>query len=179
MKFNVATHQDVRRIADLHIENWRETYRGSLTDHYLDHEIWDDRRQDWEQRLSHPAENQHVLMALDGDELAGFVCVYGRQHAAFGTLIENLHSSKLYRGKGIGKRLFLMAAEWSLKTHPEDGLYLEVLASNTAAIGFYEALGGVNVESNLWAAPGGGEVLEFSYYWENLKCLLSEQDQTK
>lgn len=176
MEFRSATLKDAQLVADLHIENWRETYRGSLTDHYLDHEIWDDRLQDWEQRLSHPADKQFVLMALDGDELAGFVCAYGRQHAEFGTLIENLHSSKTHRGQGIGKRLFLMAAEWALKTYPQDGLYLEVLASNTAAIGFYEALDGVNVESNLWAAPGGGEVLEFSFYWENLEYLLSKRD---
>lgn len=172
MNYRTANREDARLIADLHIENWRETYRGSLTDHYLDHEIWDDRRQDWEKRLSHPAGNQFVLMALDGDQLAGFVCAYGQHHAKFGTLIENLHSSQTYRGRRIGKRLFLMAAEWALKTCPDDGLFLEVVASNTAAIGFYEALGGVHVESNIWTPPGGGEVLEYSFYWENLQDLI-------
>ena len=174
MEFRTATLDDAKAIANLHIANWRETYRGALTDHYLDHEIWDDRRQDWQQRLSHPAENQFVLMALDGAQLAGFVCAYGNHHKRFGTLIENLHSSRSHRGQGIGKKLFLMAAEWSLKSYPKGGLYLEVVDSNKAAQGFYTALGGVHVESNIWVPPGGGEVIEFSFYWESLAKLLEE-----
>lgn len=167
MIFREATIKDKEQISALHIENWRETYRGALTDRYLDQEIFEERRQDWENRLNHPTENQFVLMALDGDHLAGFVCAYGNQHAQFGTLIENLHTNKTYRGQGVGKKLFFLAAEWSLKSYPDAGLYLEVIGSNTAAIGFYKALGGVHVESNIWVPPGGGDVLEYSFYWEN------------
>ncbi|MFT5195612.1 MAG: ribosomal protein S18 acetylase RimI-like enzyme [Candidatus Promineifilaceae bacterium] len=181
MEFRTATSQDQDRIVNLHIDNWRETYRGALADRYLDDQISDDRQQDWTQRLTHPAENQLVLVAKEGDALCGFVCAYGNHHAQFGTLIENLHSNKSHRGRGIGKRLFLQAAEWSLKIYPDAGLYLEVVASNTAAIGFYEALGGIHVESNIWTPPGGGEVLEFSFYWENkeLKELINWKNSQK
>lgn len=177
MDFKQASLAEADTIANLHIENWRETYRGALTDHYLDHEIWVERRQDWDTRLRHPAANQFVLMALDNDQLAGFVCAYGNHHPKFGTLIENLHASQSYRGKGIGKKLFLAAAAWSLQSYPDVGLYLEVVSSNTAAISFYSALGGTHVESNIWTPPGGGELLEFSYYWEDLAQLLGKRNR--
>lgn len=167
MEYRVATVKDVKAIANLHIENWRETYRGSMTDHYLDHEIWDERQQDWRQRLSVPAEDQFVLIALDGSKLCGFVCAYGNHHAKFGTLVENLHSHKNVRGQGVGKWLLAKAAEWSLQHYPSAGLYLDVLESNTAAQGFYRALGGVHVENRPWVPPGGGQIIEFSFHWEN------------
>ena len=167
MEFKTATLENAEEIANLHIANWRETYRGAMSDQYLDYEIWAERQKHWLECLKDPAENQFVLIAKNGDKLCGFVCAFGDHHAKYGTLVENLHSHKSVRGQGVGKRLLAKAAEWSLQHYPSAGLYLDVLESNIAAQGFYKALGGVHVEDRPWVPPGGGQVIEFSFYWEN------------
>lgn len=172
MNYRVATYDDYARIASLHIENWRETYRGAMLDFYLDHEIEEERLNHWQERLRDPPENMFLFLAEEGVKLCGFVCAYGSHHPKLGTLVENLHSHKSVRGLGVGKRLLGAAAEWSLKHHPSAGLYLDVLESNTAAQGFYAALGGIHVEDRPWEPPGGGEVIECSYYWADLKKLV-------
>ena len=172
MKYRTATILDAQRIAALHIENWRETYRGSMLDAYLDHDIELERPTHWQQRLSHPPPNMTLFLAEDGAKLCGFVCAFGNHHPKFGTLVENLHSHKSVRGLGVGKRLLGAAADWSLTHYPNAGLYLDVLESNTAAQGFYAALGGVHVEDRPWEPPGGGEVIEYSYYWADPSRLL-------
>ncbi|MEM8859389.1 MAG: GNAT family N-acetyltransferase [Chloroflexota bacterium] len=172
MNYRLANFDDFERIAALHVVNWRETYRGAMLDHYLDHEVWDERHENWKGLLGDPADNQFVLLAEDGEKLCGFVCAYGNHHPTYGTLVENLHSDKSVRGQGVGKMLLARAADWSLASHPTAGLYLDVLESNTAAQGFYKALRGVHVESKPWVPPGGGEVIEFSFYWENPQILV-------
>ena len=172
MIYRTADLADCERIAALHIENWRETYRGAMRDHYLDDEIWEERRQHWHQRFSHPADNQKVILAEAGEKLCGFVCAFGDQHQKYGTLVENLHSHISVRGQGVGKRLLKAAAEWSLQTHLAAGLHLDVLENNRAAQGFYAALGGKHVLSVPWVPPGGGEVIEFKYHWPDIKLLI-------
>lgn len=171
MNYRLATFDDHEQIVTLHVANWRETYRGAMLDHYLDHEAKDERREHWKQLLGHPAHNQFVLLAENGEKLCGFVCAYGNHHSVYGTLVENLHSDKSVRGQGVGKRLLARAAVWSLKNHPKTGVYLDVLESNTAAQGFYKALGGVHVETRPWVPPGGGQVIEYSYYWSHPEAL--------
>ena len=36
MEYKTATLENAEEIANLHIANWRETYRGSMSDQYLD-----------------------------------------------------------------------------------------------------------------------------------------------
>ncbi len=173
INFRTATFADHKRIAYLHIENWRETYRGAMLDRYLDHEIESERLKHWRECFTHPPPNMQVILAENNDKLCGFVCAFGGHHPKYGTLVENLHSHKSVRGQGIGKRLLAQAAEWSLQNHPSAGLYLDVLESNTAAQGFYEALGGKHVENRPWEPPGGGEVIEYSYFWADLSKLVT------
>lgn len=172
MIYRTAELSDYERIAALHIENWRETYRGAMQDKYLDEEIWDERHEHWRQCFTHPAENQLVIVAERGTTLCGFVCAFGNQHRQYGTLVENLHSHISVRGQGVGKRLLKKAAEWSLQTDPAAGLHLDVLETNTAAQGFYTALGGLHVLSAPWQPPGGGVVTEFKYHWADVSVLI-------
>ena len=150
IKFREAVAADTQQIAALHITNWRETYRGSMLDHYLDYEVEEERLNHWRERMSHPPENMLVYLAEVGGKLVGFVCAFGNQDPDYGTLVENLHTHKSVRGQGVGKRLLKKAAEWSLETYPDGGMYLEVLESNTAAQGFYAALGGKVVDRRPW-----------------------------
>jgi hypothetical protein len=68
-----AQFSDYAAIAKLHTDNWKETYRGFLSDHYLDHEIEKERLDTWYKRLP---DSQIITVALSDDLIVGFCYVY-------------------------------------------------------------------------------------------------------
>jgi hypothetical protein len=83
-----ATAADAAAIATLHAESWRAAYRGMYSDDYLDGPVFEDRLRVWNERFSPPSSEQFVLLGLDGDDVLGFVCAYGRADPTWGTLID-------------------------------------------------------------------------------------------
>lgn len=167
MEFREAQFKDHSRIADLHANSWIDSYRGIVSDEYLDNLVTGERLHTWRERLKHHSENQFVLMALANTSLVGFICVYGNKHQKYGSLIDNLHVASSYQGKGIGTVLMRKATEWLQENYPDQGMYLEVLADNRDAIAFYRSLGAVEAEEGFWLAPCGSRVKEFTYRWEH------------
>ncbi len=172
MLVRAATIDDYRPIAQLHADSWRTTYRGIFKDEYLDEHVLHDRIGIWRERLTMPKGNQHVLIAEEHSSLLGFICAYGNEDTRWGTFIDNLHVVSARKRQGIGRRLLTEIARWSNHHYPDAGLYLGVLAPNTAARRFYEALGATNRESCLWEPPGGGEVVDLRYAWPSACALL-------
>jgi len=170
-----AQPSDVEAIARIHAESWRVAYRGALRDAYLDGDIFNERLEVWQQRFLAPANNQHVLVAKDEQEIIGFVCAFGAENSQWGTLLENLHVSQPNWGRGIGARLMTEVASLSTSAYPGKGMYLWVLAPNVAARRFYERLGATDTGQELWVAPGGGTVQRLRYVWANLEPLISRR----
>ena len=101
---------------------------------------------------------------------------FGANHPKFGTIIDNLHVKAGSKGQGTGSRLLAAAAAWSLENYRDHDLYLEVLACNSNAIGFYQAKGAKNIETAYWHTPCDNKVKEFIYSWgspENLAKHLA------
>ncbi|WP_421019296.1 GNAT family N-acetyltransferase, partial [Klebsiella pneumoniae] len=78
---------------------------------------------------------------LDG-QVIGFLCALREDGTQWGVLVDNLHLLPASRGHGVGKRLMGEAARWAMAQCVSQ-LHLLVYEANTAAIGFYETLGGV------------------------------------
>ncbi|MEO6039557.1 MAG: GNAT family N-acetyltransferase, partial [Saprospiraceae bacterium] len=152
-------------IAALHADSWRRTYRGILRDDFLGSEVFHDRKAVWEQKFEAPPANQWVLLALEADQLAGFICVYGGKDARWGSFIDNLHVAYAWKGQGIGANLMQAAAAWLRKNHPEAGMYLWVYEANVAARRFYKKMGAARVEFAQRKNPGGGVARSFRYAW--------------
>lgn len=170
MDYRVATVEDAETIASIHARSWVETYRGIFSDKYLDDEVWAERSASWLERLTNPMPNQHTLVAVENGDICGFICAFGNQHPQWGTFIDNLHVASAHQRQGIGIILMRMAAEWSMQTYPDNGMYLEVLEDNHGARGFYQRLGATHHETNLWQPPGGGDkVHDLLFVWESLK----------
>lgn len=161
-----ADAADAPAIARLHAESWRRNYRGIWRDAYLDGPVYADRAEVWHKRLSDPADNQRILLAVDGENLAGFACLYLHDDPVFGTLLDNLHVSYNYQGKGIGAQLIRAAAGIAQAQAPEVPFYLWVLEGNQAARGFYEKSGGVHRETTEAMEPDGGTSVICRYVWE-------------
>lgn len=161
----VATSDDADTIAALHAESWRVAYRGAMRDAYLDGEVGAERRTLWNERLTAPPANQHVLVAEEGGEVVGFACAYGAADPTWGTELDNLHVRRRHHGSGGGTALLATVAAWCAALHSERGLYLWVLDQNHAARRFYERLGASDIGGDVWLAPDGSALPTRRYAW--------------
>ena len=170
---------DLSSIANLHAQSWCDNYRDVLSEEYLDKTVFADRQAIWTSRLNKPLTNQLVLVAEIDDHICGFICVFGDNHPTFGTIIDNLHVKPGNKGKGLGRHLLSGAASWAANNYKNTDLYLEVLESNTKAIGFYEYLGAKNIGSSYWHTPCGNQTKEFIYSWGLPETLVEELQLSK
>ncbi len=91
IEYRQARLSDAQAIGLLHARSFRENVRGEFTDEFLDADLPAELLQLWQGRLDLPPENQFVQVALDDENLLGFVCAYGAHDSQWGSLIDNLH----------------------------------------------------------------------------------------
>jgi len=171
LEYRQAGPADADAIALLHTRSWRENYRGSLSDAFLDGELPAERLRVWRDRLDRPPRNQFVQLAVDGAELAGFVCAYGDHEPEWGSLVDNLHVAKAAKRTGIGASLMTQAGTWLARSYPDLGVYLWVLEVNAPARRFYERLGARNAGVSVMETHGGAVVRSCRYTWPRAALL--------
>ena len=167
-----AQFSDYAAIAKLHTDNWKETYRGILSDHYLDHEIDKDRLDTWYQRLKSPADNQFITIAISDDLIVGFCCVFLNDDPAYGSLIDNLHVAPEFRRSGIGKMLVKYSARYVCENADNKKMYLWVFEENKNARIAYQYMGGTNVETVDKGNPDGTISRTCRIFWSDASKLL-------
>ncbi len=167
IQYSVAKPEHWEAIARLHAYSWQTHYRGIFTDRYLDDDVVDDRLQVWQRRFDNPSKEQYVIMALDGELLCGFGCVFLNYHEEFGALLDNLHVHHDWQGQGIGYALMKQCCAWTLQQKPDAKLYLWVLKDNHIAREFYEKVGGAPADVITENNPGGGEAEIIRIIWNN------------
>ena len=175
MTLRTATAADARAIAVLHADSWQRTYRGMMSDAYLDGACLDDRLRVWRERFAAPPANQVVVLADGNDGLDGFVCAYIDDDPRWGSLIDNLHVRHTARKRGLGRLLMREAAARCEAVLPGGALYLYVLQANLNAQRFYDRLGGVNVETLEMEGHDGGVARSYRYAWADASALLRQR----
>lgn len=145
--FRQATVEDCIPIARLHADSWKRTYRGILSDDYLDQVVDQERLTVWTHRFNNPPGNQHIVVATIQEKIIGFCCAYIDDDPAFGTLVDNLHVIYENQKTGIARRLMHMIATHVNDNATSNTIYLWVYESNTNARLAYEKLGGINFET--------------------------------
>ncbi|BCW18059.1 N-acetyltransferase [Arthrobacter sp. NtRootA9] len=138
-----AAAPDVERLADVHVQCWRETYRGMLSDAFLASASRDDRLALWRHLLDRP-DPADAWVACDGATVVGFSGARtlpapgspeGHPPPASGNLeLWGLYLLASHQGLGLGRQL-LEAALGSRAAS------LWVAAGNSRAIGFYRRFG--------------------------------------
>lgn len=169
-----ATVADIENIACLHAISWQENYREALSADFLDNKVLADRMALWTMRLNTPTANQSVFIAYVEDELVGFISIFGANHKTYGTIIDNLHVKGNYKGYGLGTRLLNTAALWANEHYANVSLYLEVLACNVKAMGFYSSLGANNIAASYWQTPCNNKTKEYVYSWPSIATLIAK-----
>ena len=172
MHYRLATHTDTESVAQLHAESWRNSYRGMLSDDYLQTQVVADRRATWQQRLQCATFGQYVLLAEDGGRLCGFICLFANADPRLGTLLDNLHVAAAHQGQGIGRMLMYRAAYWVQTTLASPSMHLWVFASNAPAIRFYERLGGRVDGEKMEDSFGTTPVRALRYVWDDVAPLV-------
>jgi ribosomal protein S18 acetylase RimI-like enzyme len=172
IKLRQAQFSDYRAIAKLHADNWKQTYRGILSDNYLDTEADIDLLNTWHRRLSEPEENQIITVAVLNKDIVGFCCTILNDDPLFGSLIDNLHVSTAMQKAGIGKMLIKDAAEAIIEKALTRKMYLWVYEANINARRAYERLGGTNLETILKRGNDGTVVSTCRYTWGDVAKII-------
>lgn len=131
-----ATPADYPAIAQLQIASWRDAYVDQLPKEYLGQPVVDDVTGRWTGRKLAPKDI--LLVSEASGQINGFALILALTPA----YVDNLHVLPEMRGQGIGSKLLKSAAR-ALITQGRNSLCLTVITTNYAALGFYEALGGV------------------------------------
>jgi len=181
--FRAGGAADADAVAQLHADSWRRTYRGIYPDAYLDGDLLGDRRAVWSARLSDTERRPILILAeaaslaeaagLAGTTLAGFVCIFAADDAAWGSLIDNLHVARAAQRTGVGRALMRAAGVALAGSHAAVPVHLFALEDNTAARAFYERIGGRNAGVEPHTTPGGGMANACRYAWDSPGALIA------
>ncbi len=155
---------DADAIAAVHAASWRATYRGILSDAYLDGPIDEERQRFWRARFTNEPFPLTVAAFVDGS-MAGFACAFANEDARWGTRIDNLHVLSGYKRRGLATRLMRALASRIEIVAPETPVYLWVYEVNRAARAAYESLGGRLTEHGSRTGAGGTAAPALRYTW--------------
>jgi ribosomal protein S18 acetylase RimI-like enzyme len=163
---------DADDLARVHVQSWRETYKGLLPDAYLARMSETAHARRFGHALMKPGPDDVTLAAADRWGLVGYA-----QGGASRRRVENeaevatLYLVRSAQNRGLGSRLLRDAAR-ALAAKGATSLVISVLQGNFGARGFYEHLGGVAEPARLEPGPGGGMFHEVAYRWADIRTLI-------
>lgn len=161
---------DEAAIARVHVDTWRTTYAGIVSDEHLAALSYERSEAKWAERIVDP--QMLVFVAeLEPGLVVGFASGGAARKAVAGCDGElyALYVFKANQGHGYGRRL-VEAMAGALRERGFRSMVIWALKGNPAC-GFYEAMGGRQAgESTIEI---GGEALpELAYSWPDLSALL-------
>jgi ribosomal protein S18 acetylase RimI-like enzyme len=156
---------DAEPIARLHTDSWRRTYRGMMSDEFLDGGALANRQNVWHERLNSGPANQFVCVAEHDGEVGGFICAFADADPSWGSYIDNLHVAYRQQRRGVGRALMGSAGDWLCRVQPDRAVFLWVMEANLAAREFYERLGARNAGTVSLEDPSGGFAPNCRYVW--------------
>jgi ribosomal protein S18 acetylase RimI-like enzyme len=167
MIFRRPLPAEAETFASLHVQCWKESYRGIVPDTLLDAAQPRDRYEMWHNIVVNP--RRIVIGTWVEGVPAGFV-VAGEPHQR---ILENedgqlaaLYILKRYHRMGIGSALVQQAAaQW--RAMDGTSMSIGVLAANMNARAFYESLGAKLVRTGTYNWSGH-EMPDCIYIWRDL-----------
>jgi L-amino acid N-acyltransferase YncA len=169
-----AKVEDAGAIAKVHVESWKTTYAGIVSDVFLASLNKEQRTQSWREQIL--AANISILVAEDETGIFGF--------AAGGEVREKLeeYDAELYaiyllrerQRQGVGKTLSLTLAS-SLQTQGYTSMLVWVLEQNPS-VSFYQRLGAVQIARKI-INIGGADLQELAFGWQSLDRFIAAADQ--
>jgi len=160
---------DARDIASLHIETWRDTYRGLLPDSQLDALNLERSTANWERSLANPQlQNRLANFGVFRNEvLLGFGGAGDpREVWGYDSELWAINIPKRFQKQGVGKAL-LMACVQHAVTLAARNMYLYCVIGNDNAMQFYHRFGAVDSDR----IKVGEGYQERALVWDDLHAL--------
>jgi ribosomal protein S18 acetylase RimI-like enzyme len=169
-----ADIEDAAAIAHVHVESWKTTYAGIVSDDFLASLNKEVRTQSWQEQIL--TANISILVAEDETGIFGF--------AAGGKIREKLddYDAELYaiyllrerQKQGAGRTLCLTLAS-ALQTKGFTSMIVWVLEQNPS-VSFYQRLGAVQIARKV-INIGGADLQELALGWPSLDRLIAAGDR--
>lgn len=170
INIRTATPADAEQIAFVHIDSWRTTYRGIVTDEYLEKLNLQARANYWRKELTERCDN--VFVADNDGSIVGFATAgQSRDDNSFDCELYAIYVLQQHQQKNIG-RLLLTATTKYLQTCGHSSMYVWVLADNNSKQ-FYERLGGEQFDRKV-IEISGRQLTEIAYGWRELNKLITK-----
>jgi GNAT superfamily N-acetyltransferase len=168
-----ASPTEADRIARIHDQCWRATYRGMMPASVIDRSTLARREAMWRGMLGRHAQTYCAAVAESAD--VGIVgCAWGGpEESGDPTYRGELLGAYLlpdFQRRGLGRRLFQAVAQCLLH-RGYSSLLLWALTENDRARRFYETLGGTLLRERE-VAMDGGTIREVAYGWTDIRDLV-------
>ncbi|TMW70642.1 GNAT family N-acetyltransferase [Alteribacter natronophilus] len=180
MQIRKAAEGDEKGIAVVHVDSWKETYRGIIPDSVLDNRTYERQEKMWKNAIAslHPdgSDGRIILVAEDHDgSIAGFATA-GKNRSdeyrdSFDAELFAIYILQSAHKKGIGRRLTAELSRFLVEKGYES-IMVWVLKDNPA-VRFYARLGGRPVGKRT-EEIGGAELEELALGWELEETLSDE-----
>jgi GNAT superfamily N-acetyltransferase len=163
MRIRQATVSDSSGIARVHVESWKATYKGQVSDEYLNSLSIADRTKRWEEWFAW--DGLTVVVAEDHAQIKGFAsfgrCQDDEEDATTGEVFAIYLLADEQRA-GIGQSIWKVALQ-RLKERGFTAVTVWVLETNSPARRFYEKMGGVLDGGTKTGLIGTQKLLEVRY----------------
>lgn len=172
MRIRQAQPGDEAAMARVHVESWRTTYPGIMPDNVLENLDSTDREPIWRGWMAD--QDAAVFVAEDADDGIVGVAAGGPERSGewpYDGELYAIYLLEMYQGQGIGREL----AQAMGKHLIDQGIQsmLVWVAAGVPACGFYEAIGGRQVDRR--PEPiAGVEIDVIGYGWDDVRSLTSE-----
>jgi GNAT superfamily N-acetyltransferase len=172
-----AHEADAGGIAEVHVETWRQAYRGLIPAAVLDAVDLDKRERMWHTELQTLAADRRPWVAVSPDRIVGFVSVGGSRDDNAASSQGEIYAIYVLAecwSRGVGRNL-LARAERDLLAHGYSEAILWCLAANQRARDFYEQVGWHADGTEKTRDFGGEQVAEVRYRIALDKSRVSER----
>jgi len=172
MTIRVATIDDAKGIAKVHVDSWRTTYKGIIPGDFLDKLSYEQRTLLWVQNLSKP--DIYVVVAENSEgQIIGFADCWKRETNIVpeSTDLTSIYLLEEYQGRGIGKAL-LQNLFLYIKQKGYQKVFVDVLEDNKTRH-FYEYYG-AKLYRKIDIKIGGKVLNEVVYEWDNVEAVLEK-----
>jgi len=162
---------DSAPIARVHVDSWRTTYKGIVSDNYLAAMSYQQREEMWKEFFQETDHFQFAYVAeAENNQIIGFASggVNRNNATEYQGELYAIYILHEHQGKAIGRQLTEAVAK-RLFQEGRKSMWVWVLERNPACR-FYESLGGNRVhkkEINI----GDTTLIEVGYGWKDIKTL--------
>lgn len=167
MTIKFAVKDDLESISKLYVRNHKTTYKGLLSEEYLNSLTVESTKSRWENYLSE--EGNRIWAALENGELLGFAAGKEDEELEKTWYLDSLHVSETARGKGIGTLLIKTMGRYALDNGYR-AMTICVVKGNEKAKSIYLKLGAElykAFEDNFANTAANSEKL----IWKNIKVF--------